>query len=259
MKSMFKLFAAMVVAMAMSATTVSADVKFGVAAEPYPPFAEKGADGNWKGWEIEIGNAICAAMNEKCEWVEVAWDGIIPGLLAKKFDVIISSMSITEERMKTIDFTDKYYDTPAVIVAPKSSGIDGSADSLKGKIVGVQVSTTHANYAEKHLAGAADSVKTYQTFDEHNQDLVAGRVDAVLGDSIAIQPFLDSEAGACCEVKGKMVDVAIFGPGVGGGMRKGESELMSKFNAAIKKIRDDGTYDTISKKYFKFDIYGSGS
>lgn len=256
MKSIFKLFAAAAVAVALGATSASADIKFGVAAEPYPPFAEKGSDGQWKGWEIEIGNAICAAMNEKCEWVEVAWDGIIPALLAKKFDVIISSMSITEERMKTIDFSDKYYNTPAVIVGPKDSDISGDPASVKGKIVGVQVSTTHANYAEKHLQPMADSIKTYQTFDEHNQDLVAGRIDAVVGDSLAMQPFLNSDAGACCEVKGELNDEAVFGPGVGGGMRKGESDLMDKFNAAIKKIREDGTYDEISKKYFNFDIYG---
>jgi polar amino acid transport system substrate-binding protein len=256
MKPLFKLFAAAFVAVAMSTNIASADVKFGVAAEPYPPFAEKGADGVWKGWEIEIGNAICAAMNEKCEWVEVSWDGIIPALLAKKFDIIISSMSITEERMKTIDFTDRYYNTPAVIVAPKSSSIDGTPDSVKGKIVGVQVSTTHANYAEKHLQSKAASIKTYQTFDEHNQDLVAGRVDAVVGDSLAMQPFLDSSAGQCCEIKGELNDVAVFGPGVGGGMRKSDTALRAKFNAAIKKIRGDGTFDAISKEYFSFDIYG---
>ena len=257
MKTFFKFFAAAFVAVAMSTNIASADVKFGVAAEPYPPFAEKGADGVWKGWEIEIGNAICAAMNEKCEWVEVSWDGIIPALLAKKFDIIISSMSITEERMKTIDFTDRYYNTPAVIVAPKSSSIDGTPDSVKGKIVGVQVSTTHANYAEKHLQSTVASIKTYQTFDEHNQDLVAGRVDAVVGDSLAMQPFLDSSAGQCCEIKGELNDVAVFGPGVGGGMRKDDTDLRAKFNAGIKKIREDGTYDAISKEFFDFDIYGA--
>ena len=259
MKTIIKLLVAAAVAVAMSTNIASADVKFGVAAEPYPPFAEKGADGMWKGWEIEVGNAICDAMNEKCVWVEVSWDGIIPALLAKKFDVIISSMSITEERMKTIDFSDKYYNTPAVIVAPKNASIDGKPGSVSGKIVGVQVSTTHANYAEKHLQSNASSIKTYQTFDEHNQDLVAGRVDAVVGDSLAMQPFLDSKSGQCCEIKGELNDVAVFGPGVGGGMRKGDAELRQKFNAAIKKIRENGTYEAISKKYFNFDIYGGGS
>lgn len=253
MKMFAKLIAGIGIATCMFSTNVYA-MKIGVAAEPYPPFAEKDASGTWQGWEIEIGNAICAAMGEECEWVEVAWDGIIPALTAKKFDVIMSSMSITEERMKTIDFSDKYYNTPAVIVAPKGSSINGSMDSVSGKIVGVQVSTTHANYVEKHFDNA--TIKTYQTFDEHNQDLVAGRVDAVVGDSLAMQPFLDSDSGACCEVAGELNDVAVFGPGVGGGFRKEDKDLQAKFNAAIAAIRSDGTFDTISKKYFDFDIYG---
>lgn len=232
-------------------------LKLGVAAEPYPPFAEKNASGVWEGWEIEIAGAICEAMGEDCEWVEVAWDGIIPALLAKKFDVIISSMSITPERAKTIDFSNKYYDTPAIIVAPKDSSIDGTPESVKGKIVGVQVSTTHANYAEKHLEGSADSIKTYSTFDEHNQDLVAGRIDAVVGDSLAMEPFLSSDSGACCEAKGNLVDIEVFGPGVGGGFRKEDTELREKFNAAIDQIRSDGTYQKISDKYFNFNIYGA--
>jgi polar amino acid transport system substrate-binding protein len=232
-------------------------LKLGVAAEPYPPFAEKDASGTWQGWEIEIGNALCAAMGEECEWVEVAWDGIIPALMAKKFDVIVSSMSITEERMKTIDFTDKYYNTPAVIIAPKGSSIDGTPGSVSGKIVGVQVSTTHENYVSKHLAGSADSIKTYATFDEHNQDLVAGRIDAVVADSLALEPFLNSDSGACCEVKGELSDVSIFGPGAGGGIRKEDTELKARFNDAIKKIRADGTYKAISDKYFTINIYGA--
>lgn len=232
-------------------------LKLGVAAEPYPPFAEKNASGEWAGWEIEIAEAICAAMGEECEWVEVAWDGIIPALMAKKFDVIVSSMSITPERQKTINFSDKYYDTPAVIVAPKNSSIDGTPASVAGKIVGVQVSTTHENYVSKHLADSAQSIKTYATFDEHNQDLVAGRIDAVVGDSLAMEPFLSSESGACCEAKGTLADVEVFGPGVGGGMRKDDTELQARFNEAIQKIRADGTYQTISDKYFNFNIYGA--
>jgi polar amino acid transport system substrate-binding protein len=231
-------------------------LKLGVAAEPYPPFAEKNAAGVWEGWEIEIGEAICVAMNEPCEWVEVAWDGIIPALLAQKFDVIMSSMSITEERMKTIDFSNKYYNTPAVIVVPKGAGIDGSDASVAGKIVGVQVSTTHENFATKHYGQSADSIKTYSTFDEHNQDLVAGRIDAVVGDSLAMEPFLSSEAGACCEVGGSLSDDAVFGPGAGGGIRKDNGDLKARFNAAIDQIRADGTFKEISDRYFTFDIYG---
>lgn len=255
MRKTLKLLGGAVAALALSVQMASADVKIGIAAEPYKPFAEKPAGQPWSGWEIEIIGAVCAAMNEKCEIVAVAWDGIIPALQAKKIDVIMASMSITKKRMKAIDFSDKYYNTPAVIVAPKDSGVTSDPASVKGKIVGVQVSTTHAHYAKKHLSGGA-TVKTYSTFDEHNQDLVAGRVDAVVGDSLAMQPFLTSSAGACCEVKGQLNDIEVFGPGVGAGIRKGEDELRAKVNAAIAKIRADGTYDKISKKYFNFDIYG---
>jgi len=255
MKSFLKFFIGVVAILVLSAQIASAQIKVGIAAEPYPPFAEKAADGTWKGWEVEIIGAVCAAMNEKCKIVPVAWDGIIPALLAKKMDVIMASMSITDKRKKTIAFSDKYYNTPAVIVAPKSSKIDNSAASLAGKTIGVQVSTTHADFANKHFKDKA-TIKSYSTFDEHNQDLVAGRIDAVIGDSLAFESFLKSSAGACCEVKGELNDDSVFGPGVGAGLRKEDTDLAAKINAAIKKIRADGTYDKISKKYFDFNIYG---
>lgn len=238
-----------------AASSSLADVKIGIAAEPYPPFAAKAADGSWEGWEIEIIGAVCEAMKEECEIVPVAWDGIIPSLTSSKFDAIMASMSITEERMKTIDFSDKYYKTPAVIIAADGSDISGDPESLKGKIIGVQVSTTHANYAEKYFSDVAD-VKTYNTFDEHNQDLFAGRIDAVVADSLALSGFLGSAQGSGFKIKSELDDIAIFGPGVGAGIRKGDTELADKINAAIAQIRADGTYDEISNKYFDFNIYG---
>ena len=198
-------------------------------------------------------------MEEECEWVGVAWDGLIPALGANKIDAIVGSMSITEERMKTIDFSDKYYNTPAAIVAAKSADISGDPASVEGRIVGVQVSTTHQNYVQAHLADVADQVKTYQNFDEHNQDLVSGRVDAVVGDSLAFDTFLSSPEGQDYEIKDMLIDPVIFGQGVGAGVRKGDEELREKFNAAITEIRENGTYDEISAKYFDFDIYGGDS
>lgn len=236
--------------------TASAELRLGLDSAPYPPFYEANPSGEFEGWEIEIGNAICDAMNEQCEWVGVAWDGIIPALVANKIDAIVGSMSITEERMQTIGFSEKYYNTPAAIVAAKSSDISVEPASLADKIVGVQVSTTHQNYVEKYLQEAADTVKTYQNFDEHNQDLASGRVDAVVGDSLAFQTFLASPEGADFEIKANLSDDAIFGPGVGVGTRKGDEELLGKLNAAIEQIRSDGTYDEISNRYFDFDIYG---
>jgi len=230
-----------------------AEMRIGIDPAPYLPFSAESASGNLEGWEIEIAEAICAAMNEDCVWVKTAWDGLIPALTSNKVDAIINSMSITEERMKTIDFSNKYYNTPAVIVAPKESNISADAASVSGMIVGVQVATTHANYVEAHMGSA--TVKSYQNFDEHNQDLFAGRLDAVIGDSMAMQPFLQSNEGHCCEIKGDLHDVSIFGPGVGVGLRKG-SDLKAKINAAIDQIRADGTFDKISAPYFNFDIYG---
>ena len=166
-------------------------------------------------------------------------------------------MSITEERMKTIDFSDKYYNTPAMIVTAKGSGITPDAAGLKGKIIGVQVSTTHEAYTQKYFVATAAEMKTYQTLDEHNQDLAAGRIDAVMGDSIAMDAFLKSETGvACCESVGDVADdPVILGMGVGFGLRKGDP-LKDTLNAAIMAIRADGTYDAISKPYFDFDVYG---
>ncbi len=254
LKNLLKLLGCSAAVLVMGAQLANAEIKIGFAAESYPPFTDKGADGNWQGWEVEIKDALCAAMEEKCEVVDVAWDGIIPALTGKKIDAIIASMSITEERKQTIAFSDKYYNTPAVIVAPKDSKVSGDPESVKGLTIGTQVSTIHANYVEKHFKDATS--KTYAAMDDHNQDLAAGRIDAAVGDSLAMEPFLASDAGACCEIKGELKDDEVFGPGVGVGLRKEDTELQAKFNAAIKKIREDGTFDAISKKYFKFDIYG---
>ena len=239
------------------ATSTAAEVRLGLDSSNYDPFYSRSASGEWSGWEIEIGDAICAAMKEECVWVPIAWDGIIPALTAKKIDAIFGSMSITDERKKTINFSDKYYNTPAALIAPKNLKIESAAD-LKGKNIGVQVSSTHENYANANFA-ADSNIKIYQDFNEHNFDLVAGRIDAVVADSLALSPFLESADGGCCEVKMILNDDAIFGIGVGAGIRKEDTELLAKFNAAIKQIREDGTYDKISAKYFNFDIYGGSN
>lgn len=257
MKKSLSILAA-ALALGLAAGTAHAEqVKVGFAAEPYPPFTSPDANGNWVGWEVDFQKAICAEAKLDCVITPVAWDGIIPALTSKKIDMIIGSMSITEERLKTIDFSDKYYNTPTVVIGPKDQSFDATPEGLKGKIIGVQVSTIHQAYAQAHFGANAAEIKEYQTQDEANQDLAAGRVDAVQADSIALDAFLKTEAGACCEVKGIVEDdPSILGLGVGVGLRKGETELKEKINAAIKAIRANGTYDTFSKTYFDFDIYG---
>jgi polar amino acid transport system substrate-binding protein len=232
-------------------------LKIGVAAEPYPPFTSPDAAGNWVGWEVDFMVAICKQAELDCVITPTAWDGIIPALTSGQIDVIMSSMSITTERAKTIDFSDKYYNTPAMVMVAADSAITPDAAGLTGKIVGVQISTTHEAYTQKYFGPVASEVKIYQTQDEANQDLAAGRVDAVMADSIALQAFLDSDAGkACCKSAGMVAgDPEILGAGVGFGLRQGDP-LKDKLNAAIAAIRADGTYAAITANYFAFDVYG---
>jgi len=259
MKNTLKILSvALAMGLAGAAAVAAQEVKVGFAAEPYPPFTSPDASGNWEGWEVEFQKAICAEAKLDCVITPVAWDGIIPALTTKKIDVIIGSMSITPERLKTIDFSDKYYNTPTAVIGPKDAKFEATPEGLAGKTIGVQVSTIHQDYANKYFVPAGATVKEYQTQDEANNDLAAGRLDAVQADSITLDAFLKSEQGAaCCDKKGNVKDdPAILGAGVGVGIRKEDTELKGKINAAIKAIRENGTYEAFSKKYFDFDVYG---
>ncbi len=244
-------------ALAATAVTAQAEVRFGIMNEAYPPFFAKDAAGTWNGWEIDLMNAVCAEMKETCSVVDVSWDGLIPALQSKKFDVIWSSMSITDERLKTIDFTNKYYNTPSKLIGPKDQEPGATPDAVDGKTIGIQVSTVQSEYYKKHFADKAEE-QTYQTLDEAFQDLAAGRIDYVFGDSIVLDAFLKSDFGKdCCADMGDVADdPVVLGIGVGGGLRKDDAELKAKLNDAIAAIRASGKYDEITKKYFSFDIYG---
>lgn len=256
---MKKLLSGLLAGAALAATTLSAsaEVRFGIMNEPYPPFFTKDASGKWVGWEIELMDAVCAEMQETCSTVDMSWDGLIPALEAKKFDVIWSSMSITEDRQKIIDFTDKYYKTPSKLIGYKDGNIGAGTDDVAGKIIGIQVSTIQSNYYAKYFKDKADE-QTYATLDEAFQDLAAGRIDYVFGDSMALEEFLKSDFGSgCCEDKGNVKDdPAILGEGVGGGLRKDDTELKEKLNKAIAAVRASGKYKEITDKYFSFDVYG---
>ncbi len=222
----------------------------------YPPFNSLTADGKLEGFDVDIAQALCDEMKVKCEFVAQDWDGIIPALQAGKFDAIIASMSITPERLKQVDFTHKYYNTPPAIAAPKDTDIKGvTKEDLAGKTIGAQASTTHFNYS---TATYTDStVKPYPTAQEYQLDLENGRLDAANDDVVVIQEFLDSPEGACCKLIGTITPVVeIHGPGAGIAIRKGEDKLREDFNAAIKAIRANGKYKEINDKYFKFDVYG---
>ena len=222
----------------------------------YPPFSETAADGSIVGFDIDMANAMCAQMGEECAMVKVDWDGIIPALLEKKCDAIIASMSITPDRAQVIDFTNKYYHTPARFIGPKDTDLVDSPEGMAGKRIGVQRGSIHDGYVREAFPDA--EVVAYGTQDEANLDLLAGRLDAVMADSVQLDlGFLQTPDGADYAFFGEIhSDPDHHGPGAGIGVRKGEDELRERFNAAIDAIRADGTYDAISGEYFDFDVYG---
>lgn len=244
-------------ALTMGAAHAQDALKLTIASEgAYPPFNNLKPDGKLEGFDIDIGNALCEEMKAECTWVTQDWDGMIPALQAGKFDAIIASMSITPERLEKVDFSKKYYNTPPAIAVLKDSDIkDTTPDALKGKTLGVQGSTSHSNFAEAKYGGA--EIKMYPTADEYKLDIANGRVDAVLDDVVVLSQWLDSEAGACCKLLGTLpIDTAIYGPGLGIPVKKGNTALADKFSTAIAAIRANGKYKEINDKYFKFDVYG---
>ncbi|MCJ8141608.1 ABC transporter substrate-binding protein [Ancylobacter sp. A5.8] len=219
----------------------------------YPPFNAVDSTGKLIGFDIDIANALCAKMKVECTFVAQDWDGIIPALLAKKYDAIVASMSITDERKQKVAFTDPYYLTPGNFMVPKDSPIKGTTPAdLKGKIVGAQSSTTSANYLEDKYKDS--EIKLYPTQDEANADLANGRLDAILIDKFVGYEWLEkTDAGKCCVFVGAdLLDVNPDGTGIA--VRQDDNELREAFNKALKEIVADGTYKKINEKYFPFPI-----
>ena len=241
-----------------AATAANADNVVRIGTEgAYPPFNYTDRDGNLKGFDIDIANALCEAAELECTFVTQAWDGMIPALLARQYDAIIASMSITEERKQRVDFTEKYYQTPARFVKHKDADIEISEEGLKGKTVGVQRATVSANFINDNFRNVLN-IRSYQTQEEANMDIASGRLDLLFADAVVLQNgFLETDQGKGYEFVGpSYTDEEWFGEGIGIAVRKGEDELRETFNAAIRQIREDGTYREINDQYFDFDVYG---
>ncbi|MEM5437343.1 ABC transporter substrate-binding protein [Paraburkholderia diazotrophica] len=242
--------------MAVNATAAEIkELRFGVEAS-YAPFESKSPAGELQGFDIDIGNAVCARLKTKCVWVENSFDGLIPALQARKFNAINSDMSITDQRRAAIDFTDPIYVIPNQMIARKGSGLQPTAASLKGKHVGVLQGTIQETYAKAKWAPAGVDVIPYQTQDQVYADLVAGRLDASFQDAeAASKGFLKKPQGAGFEFAGPAVsDEKLLGSGVGFGIRKGDAALKDAVNQALKELKADGTIDRLAAKYFDVKV-----
>lgn len=221
----------------------------------YPPFNYY-ENGKLTGFDVEIAAAMCESMKVECEWVTQDWDGMIPGLVAGKFDAIVASMRNTEERSKVISFSDKYYATPAVFMTYKGSGItDVSPEALAGKVIGVQSATVQQVFLEKKYPKS--ELRTYAKAEDANADLAANRVDVVLNDKVLLAAWIEQAPdGSCCELIGPdLNDPADWGPGMSVAVRQDSNKLREMFNAAIADIRANGTYQKVNDKYFDFSVY----
>lgn len=230
----------------------------GAAAEPirvateasFPPFSKTEADGRITGFEIDLGNAVCERAKLECEWVKQDFDGLIAGLLAGKYNMVFSSMSITEERKKAVDFSLPYYDTPYRFVARKGSGIEISETGLKGKKVGVYAGATQEKYLKAKYDGIVD-IAGYDKIDQINADLMTGRIELAFNEQLAGAEFLQKPEGQDFEFVGPEIrDQSIFGIGVGAVFRKGDQALREKVDAAIRDVYADGTFAKIAGRYF---------
>ena len=239
----------------------AAPAELKVAIDPtYEPFTFKTADGQPTGFDVDIANAVCEQIKRKCVFVEQVWDSMIPGLNAKKYDVIISSMSITDDRMKEVDFTDKYYNTPSRIVLKKGTKFTDAA-SIKGKKIGVLKGSTQEKYAMGELKTAGVIVNPYEAQDQVYLDIKSGRLDGTVADYMEVTGgFLTKPEGAKYELVGPdLKDPKYFGYGAGIALRKGEDALKAELNGAIKAIRTAPTYKALNDKYFakyNIDVYG---
>jgi lysine/arginine/ornithine transport system substrate-binding protein len=237
------------------------EIKFGVDAT-YPPFESLSPSGAFSGFDIDLGRAICAELKVKCVFINQGFDGIIPALQARKFDAILSSMTVTPERAKQIDFSSEMYNEPTSLIVKKGSGLVPTAASLKGKTVGVESGTIQESYANAYWKPAGVNVVSYPGQDQVYADLLSGRLDASLQDSVeADYGFLKTPKGANYDFGGNVTydPKDVLGSYIAIGIRMDEPALKAKIDSAIAAIIANGTYKKIEAKYFNFDVYGESN
>ncbi len=273
MKNIFKFFLSSIAALMIFFSSAQADsIRIGTEGA-YPPWNAKDESGKLIGFEVELANFLCIYMQADCTIVEQDWDGMIPGLIMRKYDAIMAGMSITDERMKTINFSQGYADEVASLAVMKGSSLEGMdtpkainlstgggdvkkalktlTAALAGKTIGVQTATIHQNFLESGDVGDV-KIRTYKTQDEVNLDLAAGRIDAALAAAVAFTDYAE-KSGKPVVLVGPTFSGGAFGNGVGVGIRKDDTDLLKRFNKAINTARKNGKISELAIKWFGFD------
>ncbi|GEK48284.1 transporter substrate-binding domain-containing protein [Bisbaumannia pacifica] len=243
------LFSGLLIATALSTSPAIADespLRIGVDV-PYVPYQYQQPDGTITGFEVELINAVCTEMQRECEWIKQDWDGIIPGLLARKYDFIASAMNITEDRARQVQFSEPYYQVPSVWVGRSDHEVDVE-DTLAGVTIGVQQGTIQDRYVTQFHPEA--DIRRYSNSGGVISDMHSGRLDLVFtAFPLAQEALLDEDAYSR---RGPLITEpeSIYGPGVGAAFRTRDQELVEEFNAAMAEVKADGTFERLQQQYF---------
>ncbi|WP_293765903.1 transporter substrate-binding domain-containing protein [uncultured Aquitalea sp.] len=231
------------------------EIRFGTDAS-YPPFEYQQAKGRLGGFDIELGQAICAHLRAKCVWVEEDFDAMIPSLQAGKFDAILSSMYVSKPRLAQIDFSEKIYSPPSRLVARASAGFKLADADLAGKKIGVEQGTLQERYAKAHWQKNGVQVESYQEGALYAA-LAKGELDAVFQDVVSADYKLlrTSQGKGFAFVEGQVGTAGADAGWAAIGLRKGDAALKAAINKALAQIIEDGTYQQLEDKYFYYSIY----
>lgn len=219
---------------------------------PYVPMEYRTPEGDLTGFDIDLGNAMCEEIGVTCEWIEQEWDGIIPGLLSRNYDAVMSSMTINDERRQQVLFSDPYITMPSAWFAPSNLDIsEANEESLEGLTIGVQRGTLQDNYVTDNYSSVAD-ISRYSTADDMVLDLDAQRLDIVFLDFPIGQSTLVENEDGDYTIVGEQISEPkeYFGDGFGIAFRQRDEALAEKFNEALATLKEDGTYDEIHARYF---------
>ena len=220
----------------------------------FPPFNYLDRKGMPAGFEMELAQEACQRIKAECEFVALKWDALIPGLIDKKFDIIMSSMEVTSERRKRMGLSRRYYLSPGAFIAAKGAPFDGPPSLLRNKRIGIQRDSMHADWADKSFRRSAQ-LKRYDSIAEALNALATDEVDAVFGDKARLWLWSQKPEGKCCELVGQDIkDTQTLGVGVAAGLRKEDVKLREALNKAFGEMMTDGTYKKISEKYFPFAL-----